>query len=138
MNRFRVEIVSLIALLALGGAALACGWLLPSQEPVAIWTPAPLSTGDLATQPAILPTATPRVGTAAVLATSTSSKTPAPTASPQAGPTATPAPASAPTTGAQLVVITEADVARAIASGATAQSGLTVEGLAVRFSDDKM
>jgi hypothetical protein len=36
------------------------------------------------------------------------------------------------------VVITEADVARAIASGATAQSGLTVEGLAVRFSDDKM
>lgn len=137
-DRFRVGIALLVALLALVGAVLACSRLLPSQEPVAIWTPAPLTTADLSPQPAILPpnmgglpTITPRGQTVTVPTTRPPAGTTVPTVPSPAGPTATSA-------VGQLVVITEADIVQAIASGATAQSGLVVEGLDVHFGDDQI
>jgi hypothetical protein len=43
-----------------------------------------------------------------------------------------------PTQDPHLFVITEADVARAVASGNTAQNGLITEGLVVRFTGGKI
>jgi hypothetical protein len=62
-------------------------------------------------------------------------------------PTATTAPTTAPTTAAparaavadpNLIVISEADIAQAVAEGAGAQQGVSIENLNVRFADGKM
>jgi hypothetical protein len=67
----------------------------------------------------------------------------APTSTSQPTNTVAPAPTRAPTTvpkatvDQHLVVITEDDIARAVASGAGAQQGVTVDNLEVRFVDGK-
>ena len=43
-----------------------------------------------------------------------------------------------PTPDPKQVVITEADVVRAVAAGAAAQSGLSLDGLSVRFADGQL
>jgi hypothetical protein len=54
-------------------------------------------------------------------------------------PTATPAPALAAAAGnPNLIVITEDDIAQAVAEGAGAQQGVNIENLRVRFADGKM
>ncbi len=115
----------------------ACTLVLKPDEPVAIWTPAPVSGAPLiATRSAeILPTLpSPSVTRPLPTPTSTSeaSATPLPTAG------STRVPTIAPTPDPKLVVISEDDVLRAMASGGVEQSGLTLEGAAVAFSPDKM
>ncbi len=60
-----------------------------------------------------------------------------PPATARPAPTSTPMPPS-PTPDPHRIVVTEADIVQAVASGAAGQSGLTVEGLAVRFTGGKM
>lgn len=83
-----------------------------------IWTPAPISGAPVFATPQteILPTVTARP----------------PTATPRPAPTATVTP------DPNLVIITEADIAAAVTGGATAGSGLAVDGLTVRFTDGRM
>jgi hypothetical protein len=79
-------------------------------------TPAPTST--------LLPTSTPRpTSTLAVMAAQAAASTPAPT------PTAT--------VDRHLITITEADIAAAVAGGAGAQQGVTLDNLKVRFTGGK-
>lgn len=130
-------LITPVAVLALAIVAInACSLVPPIDDPVAIWTPAPATGAPRATaRPAeILPT---RPG---------ATRPPLPTLTPTAQPTATPAPTLAPThvptvaptTDANLVVISEADILRAIASGGVEQGGLTLEGAAVEFVPDEM
>jgi hypothetical protein len=64
---------------------------------------------------------------------------PAPTrtAPPQALPTARPT-LAAPTADPHLIVISAGDIEQALAGGAGAEQGLSVQGLRVRFADGKM
>ena len=79
-------------------------------------TPAPTSTP--------LPTSTPRpTSTLVAMAAQAAASTPAPT------PTAT--------VDQHLIIITEADIAKAVAGGAGAQQGVTLDNLKVRFAGDK-
>ena len=79
-------------------------------------TPAPTSTP--------LPTSTPRpTSTLVAMAAQAAASTPAPT------PTAT--------VDQHLIIITEADIAKAVAGGAGAQQGVTLDNLKVRFADGK-
>ena len=79
-------------------------------------TPAPTSTP--------LPTSTPRpTSTLAVMAAQAAASTPTPT------PTAT--------VDHHLIIITEADIAQAVAGGAGAQQGVTLDNLKVRFTGGK-
>jgi hypothetical protein len=57
---------------------------------------------------------------------------------PQPTVAARPAPAASATSDPHLITITEADVARAVASDAAAESGLVSEELAVRFTEGKI
>ena len=57
---------------------------------------------------------------------------------PTVEPIATSAPARAAAADPNLIVITEADIAQAVAEGAGAQQGVTIEDLKVRFADGKM
>ncbi len=52
--------------------------------------------------------------------------------------TSTPAPAPTATVDQHLIIITEDDIAKAVAEGAGAQQGMTVENLQVRFADGKI
>ena len=83
------------------------------------------------------PTPLPRCPTARATDTPQPTRTVAPTAAP----TATAAPAVAAPAAAvdpNLIVITEADIAQAVAEGAGAQQGVSIENLNVRFADGKM
>lgn len=120
------------------------------------WTPAPI-TGALAIGTAAppLPTLAPAAGTAAQapaippLAIATPVAV-APTAPPAVAPTVVVPTSVAPTSAAQapaavlptatpdrtLVIIREEDVLASVASGATAESGATLEGITVDFTAD--
>ena len=94
------------------------------------WTPPPV-TGSLVIgtrAPDILPTLPPP--TRRVQAPAATPTRLAPTAAPRAEPTATP------TRDPNLVIITEEDVLRAVTSGATAESGATLENVGVQFTAD--
>ncbi len=114
-----------LAVLLVVAAGVSCVRL-QSEEPAAIWTPAPItSEGSIVTAE---PTAT---------------KTPLPTATPR--PAFTPRPTATRTevvaTATQdpkLVVITEADVMRAVESSVGGDSGATAKDLRVRFTDGRM
>ena len=120
-----------------------CAFISPA--PVAEWTPpvetvTTRATGD---DIAILPsTATlVPVPTATTAPTATPTRANTPTAVPPTRaltPTAAPTLALAPTADPHLFVVTEEEIAASIAGGAGAQEGLTVKGLGVQFSDDKI
>jgi hypothetical protein len=115
-NRFSL----LAAILAIGAGLLAsCVPLLrPVAEP---WSP---------------PASTQVVEAAATRAPAmTVTNTPRPTRTVAPTPTKTPAPTAAP--DPHLIVITESDITKAIAGGAGAQQGATLENLKVRFADGK-
>lgn len=118
----KTRLLILVVLVLLVGLVVAgsCVRRLLGPEPVGIWTPAPVSGAPIvATRPAeILPTLAPI--------------TPAQPVAP------TPAPVAEATADPKQIVITEADVLRVVASGVAAQNGVTVDGLAVRFADEKM
>jgi hypothetical protein len=106
-------------------------------------TSAPLAPTEPANTPvALAPTATlSPTETVAPTPTISFTATPAPTStlvamSVQAA-AATPAPTPTATVDQHLVVITEDDIARAVAGGAGAQQGVTLENLMVRFDDGK-
>lgn len=138
MKKKKLLIATLAALVLLIAAITACTFVLTTDDPVTIWTPAPVSGAPLvATRSAeILPTL-PRPSV---------TRFPLPTWTPTARPTVTPAPTRQPTLAPILtptadpnqVVITEEDILRAIASGGVEQGGLTLEGAAVEFVPDKM
>ena len=116
----------------------SCVRRLVLEVPVDTWTPASVAVEAITPteRAAILSTRTPAPGEATGLgrtptafANPTSAPTPLPTATVQA-PDPTPDP--------KRVVITEADVVRAVASGAAAQNGLSLDGLSVRFSDERL
>ncbi len=116
----------------------SCVRRLVLEVPVDTWTPASVAV-EVSTpteRTAILSTRTPDPGrvsglgrTPTVLANPAAAPTPLPTATVQA-PASTPDP--------KQVVITEADVVRAVASGAAAQNGLSLDGLSVRFADERL
>jgi hypothetical protein len=116
-----------ILLLALVAVAVIAGSCLRGLggEPVAIWTPAPVMAGTAGATPggAILPTL--------------SSQPAKPTRKP-ATPRATATPVAAAPRDPKLIVITEADVLKAVNSGIGAQQGLAVEGLGVKFTAGQM
>ena len=64
--------------------------------------------------------------------------TPTVAPTPTVEPTATSAPARTAAADPNLIVITEADIAQAVAEGAGAQQGVSIENLNVRFADGKM
>ncbi len=126
MKKFFFAIV-LLALIAV--VAASCGSR--SRRQSSEWTPGPVS-GSLA------------IGTRAPdlqpVATEGPAQEPLPTAViptavlPTAGPS-TPV-AQAPTRDPNIVIITEADVLRAVTSGATAESGATLDNVGIRFTND--
>ena len=150
MKRLPNAIVVLAAVLGLAVAGLACS-LGPSLQPPADWTPAAALTSAPQTPGgAILPTPVGRpeaTAQPAVTFTSTQRPTatlPAASATPTTEPTQPSAPAAAvtrpgsPTPDPKLFIVTEEDIATAVAAGAGQQEGLNVEGLVVRFSGGKV
>jgi hypothetical protein len=99
----------LLVLLVTSCAAAACV-AVPSPKSQRSWTASPITAGQ--------------------------SATPRPTRTPTRRPSPTPVPS--PTFDPHHVVITEDDVRRSVAAGATAQSGAQVENLDVRFTGGKM
>ena len=95
-----------------------------TETPVPTLTPTPFSTATS------MPTSTPRP-TSMILAKSTRAATATRAA------TSTRAPTPTATVDQHFVMITEADIAKAVAAGAGAQQGMTVENLKVRFADGK-
>ena len=103
----------------------------PTNTPVALAPTATLSpTETVAPTPTISFTATsaptrtpPPTSTLVAMSAQASASTPAP------GPTAT--------VDRRLIIITEADIAQAVAGGAGAQQGVTLENLKVRFAGGK-
>ena len=72
-------------------------------------------------------------------ASATATRLPAtPTLSATLTPRLSPTPSATPTQDPHRVVITEADVLRAVASGAGTQGGLALDGLGVRFADGRL
>ena len=114
----------IILLLALVAVAVIAGSCLRglAGEPVAIWTPAPATSGSSG--------ATPR---GAILPTLPAQPTRTPTR-----PRATATPTADVTADPKLIIITEADVVNAVAAGIGVQQGLTLEDLGVAFTDGKM
>ena len=114
----------IILLLVLVVVAVIAGSCLRglTGDPAAIWTPAPAMAGSPGVTPgaAILPTLPPQ---------------PSPT---PARPRATATPAAGATVDPKLIIITEADVLNAVASGIGAQQGLTIDGLGVAFTEGQM
>ena len=95
----------------------------------------PTATSKPSDTPAPTNTATPRP-TVRSTDTAQPTRTVAPT--PTIEPTATAAPVRAAAADPNLIVITEADIAQAVAEGAGAQQGASIENLNVRFADGKM
>jgi len=99
----------------------------------------PTATSKPSDTPAPTNTATPRP-TVRSTDTPQPTRTVAPTTEPTAtvAPTATAAPVLAAAADPNRIVITEDDIAQAVAEGAGAQQGVTIENLNVRFADGKM
>jgi len=120
-------ILGMLVLLALATAGCSRP---DSRRQAEEWTPPPV-TGSLVIgtrAPDALPTLPPptrRVQPTAAVLTRL-----APTAAPRVEPAATP------TRDPNLVIITEEDVLRAVTSGATAESGATLENVGVQFTAD--
>ena len=93
----------------------------------------PTATSKPSDTPAPINTATPQP-----TVRSTDTPQPTRTVAPTTEPTATAAPALAAAADPNRIVITEADIAQAVAEGAGAQQGVSIENLNVRFADDKM
>ncbi len=95
------------------------------------WTPAPM-TGSLAIgtrAPDVLPTLPPPTRVVVQVPTALPTRL-APAAASRVAPTATS------TRDPHLVIVTEEDVLRAVTSGATAESGATLENVEVQFTAD--
>lgn len=151
-----IRMISLLAIATLLVVAVVSCASPNQQRQGGEWTPAPI-TGALAIGTAAppLPTLAPAAGTAAQapaippLAIATPVAV-APTVPPTVAPTAvlptvarpagvSPTASSVPPTATpdrSLVIIREEDVLASVASGATAESGATLEGLAVDFTAD--
>jgi hypothetical protein len=120
--------------------------LLAQAEPTG--TPATVATSPTSPTVTLAPTAT-LIPTETIAPTPTISftVTPAPTSTPLPTSTraamaaqaaaATPAPTPTATVDQHLIIITEADIAQVVASGAVAQQGVTLQNLQVRFADGK-
>ncbi len=120
-------ILSLLMLLALGTAGCARP---EARRQADEWTPPPV-TGSLVIgtrAPDVLPTLPPP--TRRAQAPTAAPTRLAPTAAPRVEPSATP------TRDPNLVIITEEDVLFAVTSGATAESGATLENVGVQFTAD--
>ena len=113
-------------------ALVAAGCTRPAtRRQAGEWTPAPV-TGSLTIgtrAPDALPTLPPPTRVAVQAQTALPTRL-APTAAPRAVPAATA------TSDPNLVFITEEDVLRAVTSGATAESGATLENVGVQFTAD--
>lgn len=133
----KLTIAAVIVLSVVLLIAGSCARRLLTPEPVGIWTPAPVS-GSLitATRPAnILPTLAPLTATRAVQPTLTPAVQPtAPSLTEEPIIMSSPTPNPNP----QVVIITEADVQQAIASGVAGQGGASAENLKVDFADGKL
>lgn len=102
--------------------------LVPTETLMPTETAAPSPTIGFTATPA--PTSTRRP-TSTVAATPTRAATSTPASTP------TPAPTPTATVDQHRITITEDDIAKAVAGGAGAQQGATVENLKVRFADGK-
>jgi hypothetical protein len=145
VTHLRLTGILLLLVLALAVPSLACGFLQAREGVAAIWTPEQPGTAQ-PSPGAILPTAasvwtnvptptlTPRAPSG-VTPTRTVSVAPSPTRTMTALPTVppTPSPQRAPS-GAQIVIITEEDIAALIASNVAAERGLDADNMDVRFS----
>ena len=98
--------------------------------PVETLSPTEIAAPTLGFTSTPAPTSTPR-RTSTVVATPTRSATPTRASTPTSAPTPTA------TVDQHLISITEDDIAKAVAAGAGAQQGATVENLKVRFADGK-
>lgn len=137
-------LIILFAVIAIGGSLL----VLARRQPAEVWTPAPVTraTGQPTRVGAILPSPTDSgrqvnpaaTPTAVRLPQPTPTRAPATAVPTRPPPTATETSKLTATPDPHQFIITEADIQRAVASGATAQSGLVSEGLAVRFTGGKM
>ncbi len=138
MKHYRAGIGLLLPFIMLSLAALACSLAAATEKPrQAIWTPEPVTAAPYPTVAVVLPTAQP--------APTWVMPTPYPLAP---LPLATPAPTMsagvaaalstlAPTVDPHHVIITESDVAQALASGAAQSNGVQVQNPAVRFTGGK-
>jgi hypothetical protein len=106
--------------------------LTPADAPVP--TPTSMPTASFTATPA--PTFTPRP-TSTVAATLTRAPTMTRAATSTRAATATPAPTPTATVDQHLIIITEEDIAKAVAGGAGAQQGVTLDNLKVRFAGGK-
>lgn len=136
--KIRMLILIILVLLVMLVIAGSCVRRLALGVPVDSWTPASVAVAPITPteRVAILSTRTPAPGQAPGLG-----RTPTVLANPPAAPTLLPTvtvQAPDPTPDPKRVVITEADVVRAVASGAAAQNGLSLEGLSVRFADERL
>ncbi len=120
---------------------VATATIAPTLAPTSTARVQPTATSKPSDTPAPTNTASPRP-----TARATDTPQPTRTVAPTLAPTATAAPAVAARAAAatpaaadpNLVVITEDDIAQAVAEGAGAQQGVSIENLNVRFADGKM
>jgi hypothetical protein len=115
---------------------------IPTETPAIVTVSAASPTEALAPTATVIPTET-----IAPTPTISFTATPAPTSTPLPRSTlaaisaqaaaATPAPTPTATVDQHLITITEDDIARAVAGGAGAQQGVTLDNLKVRFADGK-
>jgi len=145
VKRLPNAIVVLAAVLGLAVTGLACS-LGPSLQPPADWTPAATQTSGGAILPTLVgrPEATAQPAATVTNTPRPTATLPAASATPTMEPTRPSAPAAAvtqpgsPTPDPHLFIVTEDDIAAAVAAGAGQQEGLTVEGLVVRFTGGKV
>lgn len=115
-----------------------------TTAPTAAATVAPTSTVRVQPTATSKPSDTPApTNTASPRPTARSTDTPQPTRTVAPMPSVAPTPTAAPALAAaaanpNLIVITEDDIAQAVAGGAGAQQGAKIENLNVRFTDGKM
>lgn len=135
------RIVVLLAIVVLG-AGFAAGCVpVPSAAPgagqplAAIPQPTAGLTETVAPTATALPTLTP---TSSPAPTHTATPSPSPRATSTVAATRTPAPTPTATVDRHLIVITEDEISKAVASGAGAQQGVNVQNLKVRFADGKI
>jgi hypothetical protein len=134
--RKRLPLFALAAFLGVMLAMLACGAFVvsPTASPVSIWTPAPIDTASaplVATVTDVpLPTAEP-----AITSTLAIEQTPTPfLAAPESS---TVAPAATPA-GPYTVTVTDADIAKSVASGVVGENGVNATNLQVHFTGGKV
>lgn len=147
MKSTRIRVLLVIVLFAVLGVAVSCT-MLARRQSADVWTPAPVTRTTV--QPtrtgAILPSPTATRGQVSPTLAPTATHTPRPTPTPAPAtvvptrlpPTATATLKPAATADPHLIIITEADVAKAVGSDATKASGLVAENLTVRFTGGKM